>query len=141
MQVVLSESKINSLIRESVLLNVREIEFQQVLKEVYPYFRHVIEEENAKLRKYMLAEGYISHYEYMLEEQRVMNESWLDIMADVGITAGQMIGGPVGQAAGFAGTFKYTKDFLGVIDKSFLEMVGPLLGLFFSMQALTKIFF
>lgn len=136
MQVVLSESKINSLIRESVLLNVREIEFQQVLKEVYPYFRHVIEEENAKLRKYMLAEGYISHYEYMLEEQRVMNESWLDIMADVGITAGQMIGGPVGQAAGFAGTLKYTKDFIGVVDKSFLEMVGPLLGLFFSMQAL-----
>ena len=136
MQAIILETKINSLIRESVLLNVREIEFKQVLKEVYPYFKHAIDEENAKLRKYMLSEGYISHYEYMLSEQKQLEEGWLDVMADVGITAGQMVGGFVGQAAGLAGVVKYTKDFIGVVDKAFLEMVGPLLGLFFSMQAL-----
>ena len=136
MQMALSENKINELIAESVLLNVREVEFKQVLKEVYPYFRGVLEEENSKLRRYMLVEGYISHYEYMLNEQKQLEEGWMDIMADVGITAGQMVGGAVGQAAGLAGAAKYGKDLIGVIDKSFLEMVGPLLGFFFSIQAL-----
>jgi hypothetical protein len=72
----------------------------------------------------------------MLQEKKQLEEGIFDTIADIGITAGQMVGGTVGQAAGLAGCAKYGKDLIGVIDKPFLEMVGPLLGFFFSIQAL-----
>jgi len=104
--------------------------------ELYPYFKESILEERANLRTYMLLEGHYDLYESMVKEDKLLNEGFLDTVADIGITAGQMIGGGVGQAAGVAGLIKYTPEFQNNIDKPFLDWFFPFISVFFSAQAL-----
>ena len=124
-------------IEKEVLNQMTLKEIKKIEKEVYPYFRHVIEEENTKLKAHLLMSGQFKLLEAMSkEEEKLLNEGILSTVADVGITVGQMVGGGVGQAAGIAGLVKYTPEFQNNIGKSFLEWFGPFISLFFSAQAL-----
>lgn len=124
-------------IEREVLNQLTLSEIKKIEREVYPYFKHVIEEENTKLKTHLLMTGQFKLLEAMSkEEERLLNEGIFDTVADIGITAGQMIGGGVGQAAGLAGLAKYTPEFQANIDKDFSDWFGPFISLFFSVQAL-----
>jgi hypothetical protein len=131
-----TKRQINTFVQNKIKEEITIREMNMLAQEVYPFFRHVIEEENRQFKRYLLSEGYVELYEDLIFEEKLINEGILDTVADVGITAGQMLGGTVGQAAGLAGLAKYTPEFIQNQDKSFGEWFGPFISIFFSLQAL-----
>ena len=73
----------------------------------------------------MLVNGHFDLYESMIKEDALLNEGIMGTVADIGITAGQIIGGSVGQAAGIAGMIKYTPEFQDNLNKPFLDWFFP----------------
>lgn len=124
-------------LEKEILNSLTLNEIKKIERELYPYFKHVIEEENAKLKAHLLMSGKFELLEEMSkEEERLLKEGLGSTIADIGITAGQMIGGGVGQVAGIAGLVKYAPEFQNNIGKGFLDWFGPFISLFFSAQAL-----
>ena len=111
------------------------LELNEIAKELSPFFKASMLEERASLRVHMLVNGHFDLYESMIKEDALLNEGIMGTVADIGITAGQIIGGSVGQAAGIAGMIKYTPEFQDNLNKPFLDWFFPFISLFFSIQA------
>ena len=131
-----TRTQLRSQLERQLIEHISIKQMNEAAIELYPYFKKAILAERADLRTYMLLEGHYDLYESMAKEDKLLNEGFLDTVADIGITAGQMIGGGVGQAAGVAGLIKYTPEFQNNIDKPFMDWFFPFISVFFSAQAL-----
>ena len=123
---IITEDVLRGMIRQNIQETIDIKYMQKMTEELMPYFKDVVAEERRRLEFHMILEGY---------DPALLDEGLMDTIADIGITAGQMVGGGVGMAAGAIGTVKYAKEFQATIDKGY-EWLSPLIGLFFSMQAL-----
>jgi hypothetical protein len=124
---IITEDVLRGMIRQNIQETIDIKYMQKMTEELMPYFKDVIAEERRRLEFHMILEGY---------DPALLNEGFWDTIKDVGITAGQMVGGGVGMAAGAIGTVKYAKEFQEEIGGLEYEWLSPLIGLFFSMQAL-----
>ena len=124
---IITEDILRSMVRTKLeeVLDTRMIE--ELAREVEPYFKEVLAEERRRLEVHMLLAGY---------DPALLEEGWMDTIADIGITAGQIVGGGVGMAAGLAGIAKYTPEFQQNVGGPFLDWFAPFISLFFSVQAL-----